>query len=119
MRILGIDPGHTVGYAGIVDSQIIVTGSLHGELWVNSGLPSIFSLINPNLVVIEGTPTRNPDPLTLTIYRMSIDWLHLKQIKIITTYPGTWKPIASKEKPYWEPHTRDAVGLARYGQNRG
>lgn len=109
---LAVDPGHWTGFAYIEDGEPVMVGcAFHTALGIHS-LTEWLTSLALDVVILEGVPTMRPDAITLRLVERFRGVCETLGIPCIEVKPGGWKPLRKPRAPFWQPHIRDAVGLA-------
>lgn len=115
MRILSIDPGHSTGIA-VFNAQGEYEFSMHitDEAW-NGGnfILKLVALAKPDMVLLEGIPSRQQDPKTVERFTELKQWLKVAGYPFRVILPGQWKGLTDGPKIPGQ-HARDAAKMAMW-----
>lgn len=115
MRILTIDPGHTVGYAAQDDrGETVMAGSIPSDIF-KAIFETMLEIFKPDVVVFERMPHSNHDSVTSNLYYNLAGNCIMLNIAHNSVLPGHWKPVtpAKVENPVGT-HTSDALRMLHY-----
>lgn len=114
MKILTIDPGHTVGYAAHDDSGVIMAGSIPHKVMADI-FGAMLDSFNPEVVIFERMPHSNHDSVTSNLYYGLLAMCVTRKISYNSVLPGHWKPVtpAQVANPIIA-HTNDALRMLHY-----
>ena len=112
--VLGIDPGHTIGFALATSPEISPWALLvRYEALSERILTSVVKMAQPAVVIIEGLPSRHIEPITQQVYLYLVKWFTVAGYRVHIVGPGRYK--SSLKRTQWSAtHARDASDLARW-----
>lgn len=115
MRILSLDPGHTTGIAILNESgDLEVSMAVPKETVFRRGfLSSLIRMSDPDVVLLEGLPTRMVDPITQDIWSHFSKWFNVAGYKVEIIQPSQWKGLVERVEIPGQ-HARDAASMAKW-----
>jgi hypothetical protein len=117
MRVLAVDPGHTIGLA-FVTTQFGLRWSMTIPT-DHDGYLDLFGrmveLANPTVVLIEGIPSKFVDEKTSQIFHAVRHWVDLEtnHFEIVVVKPAAWKGLVKRVEIPGQ-HARDAATMAKW-----
>ena len=114
MRVLSIDPGHSTGVAVFNEAgEYELSINISDGAWNNGYLLNqLVALARPEIVLIEGIPSKVVDEKTAARFYNLERWFTVAGYKVYVVKPSEWKGLVQKSDIPSQ-HARDA---ARMGQ---
>lgn len=118
MRVLSIDPGHTTGVAIFEGGAYRLSLIIDDTGWNNTELlTSLVGLARPDVVLLEGLPTKQVDGKTAARFHTLRSWFTVAGYTVHIIQPSEWKGLTKRVEIPGQ-HARDAATMGQWWLER-
>jgi hypothetical protein len=114
VRVLSVDPGHSTGIAVFVRGEYVLSLNISDSAWNDPDLlTGLVRLVKPDVVLLEGIPTKQVDEKTAARFYELERWFTVVGYKVHVIQPSEWKGLTKRVEIPGQ-HARDAATMAAW-----